>query len=79
MSETAKDSKWSDDEAELLLTATHNYKIAKISENMNWESSLSFFGHFPLAGSLEKVLLHEMCLILLLYTVAFKRNKGQFS
>ena len=38
MSGRAKDFKWTDDEAELLLTITHNYKIAKVSENVDWES-----------------------------------------
>ena len=32
------DFKWTDDEAELLLNVTHNYKIAKITENVDWES-----------------------------------------
>ena len=32
------DFKWTDDEAELLLNVTHNYKVLKISENVDWES-----------------------------------------
>ena len=38
MSERVKDFKWTNDKAELLLTVTHNYKIANISENVDWES-----------------------------------------
>ena len=38
MSGRAKDFKWTDNKAELLLTDTHNYKIAKVSENVDWES-----------------------------------------
>lgn len=30
--------KWSDDEAELLLTVTQNYKVTKIAEGTDWES-----------------------------------------
>ena len=34
----AQDFKWTDDEAELLLTVTHNYKVKQITENVDWES-----------------------------------------
>jgi len=33
-----KDFQWTDDEAELLLTVTHDYKIAKVAEGTDWES-----------------------------------------
>ena len=32
------DFNWTDDEAELLLNVTQNYKIAKITENVDWKS-----------------------------------------
>lgn len=37
-SEGKGDFKWTDDEAELPLNVTHNYKVSKISENVDWES-----------------------------------------
>ena len=37
-SESKSDFKWTDDEAELLLNVTHNCKVSKISENVDWES-----------------------------------------
>ena len=33
-----EDFKWTDDEAELLLNVTHDYKVKKISESVDWES-----------------------------------------
>jgi len=33
-----KDFQWTDDETELLLTVTHDYKIAKVAEGTDWES-----------------------------------------
>lgn len=33
-----KDFQWTDDESELLLTVTHQYKIQKITQGENWES-----------------------------------------
>ena len=33
-----KEFQWTDDEAELLLNITHEYKVQKISENVDWES-----------------------------------------
>ena len=33
-----KEFQWTDDEAELLLNVTHEYKVQKISENVDWES-----------------------------------------
>ena len=30
--------KWSDDEAELLLKVTHDYKVLKAAEGVDWES-----------------------------------------
>ena len=33
-----KDFVWSDDEAELLLSVTHQYKVAKLAEGVDWES-----------------------------------------
>ena len=35
---TGKEFQWSDDEAELLLTVTHEYKVAKVAEGVDWES-----------------------------------------
>ena len=35
---TGKEFQWTDDEAELLLTVTHDYKVQKSSENVDWES-----------------------------------------
>ena len=32
------DFKWTDDKVELLLNVMHNYKIEKITENVDWES-----------------------------------------
>ena len=32
------DFKWTDDEAELLLNVTHDYKVKKILANLDWES-----------------------------------------
>ena len=33
-----EDFKWTDDESELLLSVTHDYKVKNISENVDWES-----------------------------------------
>jgi hypothetical protein len=33
-----EDFKLTDDESELLLSVTHEYKVKKISENVDWES-----------------------------------------
>ena len=33
-----KDIVWSDDEAELLLSVVHDYKVSKATENTDWES-----------------------------------------
>ena len=33
-----KEFQWSDDEAELLLTVTHEYKVKKVAEGIDWES-----------------------------------------
>ena len=33
-----EDFKWTDDESELLLSVTHDYKVKHISENVDWES-----------------------------------------
>uniref|UniRef100_UPI003AAD429B uncharacterized protein n=1 Tax=Centroberyx gerrardi TaxID=166262 RepID=UPI003AAD429B len=35
---------WTDDEAELLLKVTHEYKAVKAAENIDWESSQSKYG-----------------------------------
>ena len=40
MSRTAslkKDFVWTDDEVELLLTVTHQYKVQKLMETVDWE------------------------------------------
>ena len=37
-SEGKFDFKWTDNEAELPLNVTHNYKVSKITENVDWES-----------------------------------------
>ena len=36
--EVREDFKWTDDESELLLSVTHDYKVKKVSENVDWES-----------------------------------------
>ena len=36
--EAKRDFKWTDDECELLLHVTLNYKVKKSSENVDWES-----------------------------------------
>lgn len=36
--ESKSDFKWTNDEAELLLCVTHNYKVLKLSKNVDWES-----------------------------------------
>ena len=36
--EAREDFKWTDDESELLLNVTHDYKVKKVSENVDWES-----------------------------------------
>ena len=33
-----KEFQWTDDEMELLLNVTHEFKVRKISENVDWES-----------------------------------------
>ena len=33
-----EDFKWTDDESELLLSVTYDYKVKKISKNVDWES-----------------------------------------
>ena len=33
-----KDFQWTNDEAELLLTVTHDYKVKKVAEGIDWES-----------------------------------------
>ena len=33
-----EDFKWTDDESELLLSVTHEYKVKKLSESIDWES-----------------------------------------
>ena len=38
MSTGQKKEEWTDDEAELLLNVTHDYKVKNISENVDWES-----------------------------------------
>ena len=38
MPRTGKEFQWTDDEAELLLTVTHEYKVTKSAENVDWES-----------------------------------------
>ncbi len=35
---TGKDFQWTDDEAELLLSVTHDYKVKKVAEGIDWES-----------------------------------------
>lgn len=35
---TEEGFKWTDDEAELLLTVTNEYKVKKMEENIDWES-----------------------------------------
>ena len=36
--ETREDFKWTDDESELLLSVTHDYKVKKKYQNVDWES-----------------------------------------
>lgn len=48
---------WTDDEVELLLKVTHEYKMAMAAKNIDWESSQSKYGdileqyreHYPSA------------------------------
>lgn len=35
---TVKEFQWTDDEAELLLNVTHDYKVTKVAEGTDWES-----------------------------------------
>lgn len=36
---------WTDDEVDLLLQATQNYKVFKLQENVDWELCLSKYRH----------------------------------
>ena len=35
---SGKEFQWTDDEAELLLTVTNEYKVSKVAEGVDWES-----------------------------------------
>ena len=35
---SGKEFQWTDDEAELLLTVTNEYKVSKVAESVDWES-----------------------------------------